>query len=193
VPGCPATDGEGADEHECTDGLDNDGDGALDCADDGCLAHELCDGYAAPDGVRRVSINEFMADNGFTVADPDGAYGDWIELFNLTPDDVPLGGYGLSDDPDRPRRHVLDPALVLPGDGYLLLWADGQPAAGPEHLVFSLDAAGEALVLTGPGGDVQEFLFYEPQVTDVSAARMPDGEPDSWLLDDTPTPGASND
>ncbi len=191
--GCPSSGDEGANEHECTDGLDNDGDGSIDCADDGCLAQGLCEGYAAADGVRRVSVNEFMADNGFAVADEDGAYPDWIELCNLTGEDVALGGYGLSDDPDLPRRHVLDVDLTLPANGYLLLWADGLPAAGPDHLGFQLDAGGEALVLTGPAGDVQEYLTFEPQITDWSAARMPDGEPDSWILDDTPTPGASND
>lgn len=165
----------------------------MDCADDGCLQHGVCEDYVADDGVRRASINEFMADNGFAVEDDDGAFSDWIELYNLTDEPLSLDGHGLSDDPDRPRRHVLTGGLELEPGGYLVLWADGQPGNGPTHLSFQLAAEGESLVLTSPGGAVLEYLEYEAQATDVSAARMPDGEPDSWVLDDTPTPGASND
>ncbi len=190
--GCPTSAEEGATEHQCTDGLDNDGDGAVDCEDDGCLEHAPCEGWTADDGVQRVSINEFMADNGFAVEAEDGAFPDWIELFNLTDERVSLDGYGLSDDPDDPRRHVLSGGLALEPGGFAVLWADGQPGAGATHLGFRLDAEGESLVLSSPGGIVHEVLEFEAQITDWSAARMPDGEPDSWVLDDTPTPGQSN-
>ncbi len=165
----------------------------MDCGDDGCLEHDVCEGYAADDGVRRASINEFMADNGFTIADETGEFPDWIELYNLTDEPLSLDGHGLSDDPDDPRRHVLGGGLEIEPGGFLVLWADGGAGAGPRHLGFRLDADGEALVLTSPGGVVLEYLEYEPQTTDVSAARVPDGELDSWVLDDTPSPGAGND
>src|SRR5688572_28032039 len=41
-------------------------------------------------------ISEFMADNGNTLADQDGAFSDWIEIHNPTPNTVNLDGYYLT-------------------------------------------------------------------------------------------------
>jgi len=44
-----------------------------------------------------IVINEFMAVNSYTAADQDGEYDDWIELFNLTSEEINLSGYYLTD------------------------------------------------------------------------------------------------
>ena len=41
----------------------------------------------------QVVISEFMADNKHTLADEDGQYPDWIELYNPTDQDIPLEGW----------------------------------------------------------------------------------------------------
>ena len=43
-------------------------------------------------------ISEFMADNSATLADEDGDYPDWIEIYNPSQDDVSLSGWHLTDD-----------------------------------------------------------------------------------------------
>ena len=45
-------------------------------------------------------INEFMADNEYTIEDPNepGEYPDWIEIYNAGPNAVDLGGMYLTDD-----------------------------------------------------------------------------------------------
>ena len=53
----------------------------------------------APDAVM---ISEFMADNDRTLRDENGDDVDWIELHNPTLQDVPLPGWGLSDDRHQP-------------------------------------------------------------------------------------------
>ena len=50
-----------------------------------------------------VVINEFLASNDKTVADVDGDYTDWIELYN-SGEAIQLTGYHLSDDPDEPEK-----------------------------------------------------------------------------------------
>ena len=51
-----------------------------------------------------VVINEFMASNTSTIADPQGEYDDWIELRNVTDSPVSLTGRYLSDEPNNPRK-----------------------------------------------------------------------------------------
>jgi len=86
---------------------------------------------------------------------------------------------------------VLDGGMTLPADGYLLLWADGTPDAGAAHLGFRLSAEGEEIGLYDPDGHAINTMTYDQQVTDWSAARMPDGSL-TWEIDTSPTPGALN-
>src|ERR1700690_1460234 len=44
-----------------------------------------------------VVISEFMANNNTTLADEDGDYSDWIELYNSSASTVNLGGWYLTD------------------------------------------------------------------------------------------------
>ena len=55
-----------------------------------------------------VVINEVMADeHRATLADPQGEYDDWIELHNVTDQDVDLTGHYLSDEPNNPAQVAL--------------------------------------------------------------------------------------
>jgi len=210
LPSCTGEmdDEEGDRAGECTDGEDNDGDGKTDCDDPGCEVWTDCvsddddDDDAADDDADDddsaafmgwdLCINEFMAANATTIPDETGAFPDWIELYNLGPDEVPLGGYTISDDLDEPSKHELSSELTLPPYGYLLLWADGMPDLGANHLGFQLGRDGEEIGLYHPSGSVINHLEYDEQATDWSAARIPDGELDAWVIDTTPTPGQSN-
>jgi len=54
-------------------------------------------------------LNELMADNTSTLADPDesDAYEDWIEIFNPGTSDVDMGGMYLTDDASDPTRYPI--------------------------------------------------------------------------------------
>ena len=54
-----------------------------------------------------VRINEFMAVNSSTLADKDGNYSDWIELYNSTTLDINLQGWSLTDNVADPRKFDL--------------------------------------------------------------------------------------
>ncbi|MFM7102116.1 MAG: lamin tail domain-containing protein, partial [Verrucomicrobiota bacterium] len=69
-----------------------------------------------------VIVSEFLADNQRGIRDDDGDRSDWIELHNTTRDALSLGGWSLTDNPTQLRKWVLPP-VVLPGNGYLLVWA----------------------------------------------------------------------
>jgi hypothetical protein len=139
----------------------------------------------------QLSINELMATNVLTTTDDHGAASPWIEIYNPTSDDVPLAGYAVTDDFSSPKKSVLPDGVVAPAGGYLVLWADGNPSAGAAHLAVALSANGGSLALTRPDGSFIDRLTYGGQVTDLSAAREPDGST-SWVTEWIVSPGAAN-
>lgn len=185
VLACGEPEPEGTYEEDCSDGEDNDLDGELDCDDLGCS--EVCGG-----GASELYINEFMASNIASVETPDGDFSDWLELYNPTSSAVDLGGWTLTDDLSAPTKHVMPDGVIVPAGGFLILWADDdEETEGPTHLNFHMAIEGESLGLYAPDGTPVDTLDYEPQASDISVARVPDGS-DTWELTDQPTPGESN-
>ncbi len=118
----------------------------------------------------QVVVNEFVAENGASATDEDGANPDWIELLNTTAADVNLDGWWLSDDPAVPMKWRI-PAATIAGRGYLVVFASGKNravAGATLHTNFQLNNAGESVVLTRPDGSVaSQFLNYPPQREDI--------------------------
>jgi len=140
----------------------------------------------------QLSINEIMADNVLTAKDDKGSPSPWLELYNPTAQDIPVGGYGITDDFTAPKKSVLPAGTVVPAGGFLVLWADGNPLAGPAHLAVLLSPKGGSLGLARPDGTFIDRLTYGAQVTDMSAAREPDGS-NNWVPAEwTVSPGTAN-
>jgi hypothetical protein len=119
-------------------------------------------------------ISEFLAINDSSIQDENGNRSDWIELYNPTASDVNLDGYFLTDDAADMDKWRL-PAVTLPSNGYMIVWASGKDraaAGSPLHTNFQLDGdMGEYLALVAPGGTtpVSEFApTFPPQASDVS-------------------------
>ncbi len=146
----------------------------------------------APTVDAQLSINEIMADNVLTTKDDQGAPAPWFEIYNASSDDIPIGGYGITDDFSNPKKSVLPAGTTVPAGGFLVLWADGNPASGPTHVGILLSPGGGSLGLARPDGSFIDRLTYGAQVTDMSAAREPDGS-DNWAAAEwTVSPGAAN-
>ena len=68
-----------------------------------------------------------MADNGITIADPNGEYDDWIELYNPTSSPINLTGRYLTDKKDNLIKYQFtQPNLFLNPNEYLVIWCDEQ-------------------------------------------------------------------
>lgn len=114
-----------------------------------------------------VVINEFTGNNRTFVADPDGDYEDWLELFNASGEDVNLAGYGLSDDPAQPFRWVLPSVVLKPGQ-HLLVWTSGKDRAFiPGDLRNGILREYYPNI---PGGSVADLLAH-PSYPDNPASR----------------------
>lgn len=145
--------------------------------------------------VRRAAnivINEFMASNSSTLADEDGDYSDWIELYNRGVTAVSLRGVGLSDNLD-PFRWTFPDITLNPGQ-YLLVWASGKnrtTSGASLHTNFSISADGELLRLTDPAGKTIDAIGPIALPQDISYGLKPDGGSE-WYFFDHPTPRGSN-
>lgn len=122
-----------------------------------------------------VVINEFMASNDSTVADPDGEYDDWIELYNKGAVTIDLSGYFLSDDPTDLMLWTIPSGTRIAADGYLIIWADDDSAQTGLHANFKLSASGETIYLSDPAGTIVDQVTYGEQVTDSTLGRFPNG------------------
>lgn len=140
-----------------------------------------------------IYINEIMADNETTLADGDGDYPDWIELFNAGDTTVNLAGWSITDKPHVLTRWVF-PAVSVPPGGYLVLFASGKDRRDPAyelHTNFSLSAGGEFLALLDPDGIMVAAYSpaYPPQYPDMAYGLDMAGN-ERYLP--IPTPGSDN-
>ncbi|MCG8599936.1 MAG: lamin tail domain-containing protein [Verrucomicrobiales bacterium] len=118
-------------------------------------------------------INEFMARNDKTLADEDGEFPDWIEIYN--PDGAPydLSGCYLTDD-DGDRTMWRFPAgTQIAAEGFLIVFASDKNRAvdGSElHTNFKLSSsAGNYLALvSSDGSTILDEITYPEQEEDVS-------------------------
>jgi hypothetical protein len=141
-----------------------------------------------------VVINELLALNSRSVADPQGEFDDWIELYNRSDSQIDLSGMYLSDRADNLRKWTFPRGTAIPPRGYLVVWADED--GGEEeglHTNFKLSGNGEQLLLVDTDArenrvlDSIEFGF---QREDISYGRIPDGSGDFRSL--YVSPGRSN-
>ncbi len=132
-----------------------------------------------------------MASNGQGLADEDGEYSDWIEIYNPGPDPVDLGEWSLTDNSDVLNKWEF-PSVTVPANGYLVVFASGKNRNTPKlHTSFSLAEAGEYLALVHKDGTVlTEFRpAYPTQRPDISYGYDASG---SLAFFATGTPGAVN-
>lgn len=141
----------------------------------------------------KILITEFMAINNNTLADEDGDYPDWIEIFNPGPNSINLAGWYLTDNPGNLDKWGF-PGMSLEAGSYLLVFASGKDRRDPAknlHTGFSLSGSGEYLAIIEPD-QVSISHSYSPmfpaQRADVSYGLVSGQE--SYMTE--PTPGMEN-
>lgn len=121
-----------------------------------------------------VIFNEFMASNDKTVADEDGDYSDWIELFNAGQNTVNLEGWGISDNESNPFKWVFPDVIMGPGE-YLLVWASGK-----NRFYGTLT---EEMILVDPGAD---WHYLDNGSNQGTAWRSPSFDDSAWASGPAP-------
>lgn len=118
-------------------------------------------------------LSEFMADNEKTLKDQDGAYSDWIEIYNPALTATNLNGWYLTDNEKNLVKWRF-PAVVLAPRSNIIVFASGKNRATTTnelHTNFQLSKGGEYLALVRPDGVTVATEFapaFPDQVTDFS-------------------------
>jgi len=98
-----------------------------------------------------VLITEFMASNTSTLADEDGDFEDWIEIYNAGTNTVDLNGWFLRDSASSWQF----PETPLAPNSFLIVFASNKnrrTPGRPLHTNFKLERNGEYLALLYPDG-----------------------------------------
>ena len=113
---------------------------------------------------------------------------DWVELINLSDQEIDLQGCMLSDRLDEPNRFILPEGVEsqIPAQGFLLL-------------LVATDATGfalgneEGVYLSNPQGELIDSIEYGPEMSlaGTTYGRFPDGTGD-WEVLYAETPSAPN-
>ncbi|MGH1362663.1 MAG: CotH kinase family protein [Calditrichia bacterium] len=138
----------------------------------------------------KLFINEFMASNSTTIADPFGEFDDWVEIFNGDSIAISLEDFYLSDNFNLPRKWQLPNRTIAPGE-FLLIWADDDPTQGAVHAPFKLDKDGEQIGIFAADSSVVDTISFGLQETDISFGRPQDGAV-GFISITSPSPGTSN-
>ncbi|MDA3867460.1 MAG: lamin tail domain-containing protein [Salinivirgaceae bacterium] len=138
-----------------------------------------------------VVINEFMASNSSVIADEDGDYPDWIELYNTGDEPVNMGGYTLSDKEDKLFMWSF-PDVEIGSRSFLLLFVSDKNRKGSFlHTNFKISADGETLTLCNNNGQIVDRVDAIKLETDQSYGRLDDGG-EEWSILLVPMPGKTN-
>ena len=136
------------------------------------LAPALC-AFSARATAQGVVLSEIMAVNERALADEDGDFPDWIELYNSGSQDESLSGWYLTDDPTRKTKWKFPDVSIGPGR-FLIVFAsekDRTTPGKPLHTSFHLEPEGEYLALVRPDGATvasEVTPKYPRQIADVS-------------------------
>ncbi len=149
--------------------------------------------------ISKLYLNEIMARNSSFIADENGEFDDWIEIYNGGDRPVDLGGLFFSEDSARGNQYRIQTTAaqettIQPGE-FKVLWADNDESQGVLHLGFQLNGDGEHIFLSQAVADsahVIDDLTFGPQAVDASVGRLPDGSENVSALQ-VATPGSSND
>ncbi len=146
----------------------------------------------------QVVINEFQASNASTIADivDYEDYSDWIEIHNPTGGYIDIGGWYLTDNLEKPTKWQFPESYMMPGNSYLLIWADGYEENPNDdfnylHTNFKLSKSGEEIGLFNSEGELVDKVIYGYQFMDISWGRKPDGG-ETWNYFGIPTPWQPN-
>ena len=161
-------------------------------------------GYAAFRQSRIISdskllITEVMPSNATTIADNNGNFSDYIEIYNAGQEAVNLSGYGLSDDSSKVFKWRF-PDITVEPDRYLIIWASGEGENATDlslpalHTGFRVSAYRENIVLSDPMGYILDQIDVSEVPTDNAYARViaSGAYGSEWKQTSLPTPGYAN-
>ena len=140
-----------------------------------------------------IIINEIMSYNEHTIADEDGDFSDWIELYNYGSQVVSLQGVSISDDVSDLNKWSFPNIDIQPNE-YKIIFASSKNRIDINkelHTNFKIKQSGEAIYLSHQG----QVISSTSAITipeDKSYGTFPNGNSSTYSIFDIPTPLAAN-
>ena len=130
-------------------------------------------------------INEIMTSNETIVADQDGEYDDWLELYNNSSKTLSLDNLFLTDDATVLTAWKFPDGTTIAAGGYLIVWCDNDAEQTGLHTSFKFSTSGDRVILSYPDGTTLEDITFGEQQVDMSYARVPNGTGNFQIQDAT--------
>jgi hypothetical protein len=137
--------------------------------------HEFYNITAQAKALGSLVINEFMASNNTAVADQDGDFDDWIEIYNNGNVAIDIDNYKLTDDANDYTQFSFPSGTTINPNEYIVVWADGDLTQAGYHADFKLSSNGETILLTDSNLVIVDSISYSSQISDTSYGRLPNG------------------
>ncbi|MDO5444103.1 MAG: CotH kinase family protein [Eubacteriales bacterium] len=136
-------------------------------------------------GVGKVLLSEIMSKNKATISDADGDFPDWIELENITENDINLFGWSLTDG----KNEWTFPDFTLYQKSRAIIFASKKDRTDSElHASFSL-SEGDTVNLFDRNNDLVDSCTISKDTSDVSLIR---DNNNNWVSCEFPSPGYEN-
>ena len=124
-------------------------------------------------------INEISPDPKSGLADADGEYVDWIELYNTTDKTISLDNYALSDKENKPLKWRFPEGATIAPKSYYVVFCSGKDrvdeSTGIPHTNFKLSAEHDTIVLSDSRGRLVDRVIIDNIPEDCTYARGSDG------------------
>ncbi|MFH0866149.1 MAG: CotH kinase family protein [Bacteroidota bacterium] len=121
-----------------------------------------------------IVINEFMAENTNTIADQEGEYDTWIELFNTTQENINLKTLYLSDDTEIPSKWAF-PDTSIQAKSFINVWVDNDVSQTGLHANFRLSENAGQIILYCENNTYIDSVTYSLQLAEKTYGRYPNG------------------
>ena len=136
--------------------------------------------------INKLVINEIMTSNKGVITDSEGKLLDYIEIYNGNEHEINLKNYGLSDENEKVKWVFGD--TVIGPKSYVVVMLGGK--TGELTADFKLKSSGgEVVALLKPNGKAVDAIETVSLESNTVMARDDKG---SWVIQDKPTPGFSN-
>ena len=132
-------------------------------------------------------LSEIMSDNASALPDENGAFGDWLEVWNSTDQPIAMKNVGLSNRADKIQ--FLFPEMTLEPGGRVTVFCDKinkDDPTGVLHAKFKLSSLGVSVFLFDPNGVALDHVDVPTLNADESYQRVSMNE---WRRTDEFAPG----
>jgi gliding motility-associated-like protein len=143
----------------------------------------------------QILINEYSASNSTIIADYQGDFEDYVELYNTSGTAINLAGYFMSDNATNLNKWVFPAGVSIPANGRLMVYMSNKDLVSPGgqvHASFKLtQCRNEKIIICDAALNILDSLTMQRTQNNHSRGRTTDGAA-TWSIFTTPSPNAAN-